>query len=79
MSDPAKEAAKRVGAQPNGVAAAAARRALEPIRELHQSFEIGDSTGLFSTWCAHCNDSTGHPSAWPCATARLVYSSEELL
>lgn len=47
-----------------------------PLRELHRPFDRPISWGNTQTErvCAHCLG----PVAWPCATARLVYSSEEL-
>lgn len=50
---------------------AAAREALRPIRELHQ-LKVAWLTE--DAYCEHC----GRNAGWPCATARLVYSAEEL-
>ncbi|WP_074133291.1 hypothetical protein [Mycolicibacterium houstonense] len=85
MSDPAIEAAQRavklsdptwaVDSRYGGIAA---REMAKPIRELHKPIQIGDSRGLYSAWCAECNGSDGHPSEWPCDTAKAVYSTEEL-
>jgi len=44
--------------------------ALEPVRALHRLDH--DAWDLVHDRCAECR----HP--WPCATARLVYSAEEL-
>lgn len=83
VSDPAVEAAQRAwhaqGVWRNLLASqpcpspreiAAAREALTPIRELHRParFEACD-TGPF---CPVCD------IGWPCATAKLIYTSEEL-
>lgn len=94
MTDPAVDAAQRVCAEkallndlPYGVNAAeaeiavlATREALAPLRELHRpvgtrvrsapSFE-----SRIEKSCATC-DAGFEP--WPCATARLIYPSEEL-
>lgn len=74
--DPAIEAAQRViELHEGGVLAMAdiAREALKPIRELHKSIDYfnGDD-GSYEFTCAHCD------VLWPCATAKLVYSAEEL-
>ena len=79
MSDPAVEAVKRVKhpawafIHPLGavedIAELAVREALAPLRELHQR-----QHGI----CVECWWSDGTPMDWPCATARLIYPSEEL-
>lgn len=82
MGDPAVEAAQRAHEANLGklidhdTVLAAAREALSPIRKLHQrSFYDGPI-------CSHCIDIGddgefwGYP--WPCETAKLVYTSEEL-
>lgn len=60
----------------------AAREALAPIRELHKPSEwwncinaccSGEECRNRSRYCGTCDDSD-----WPCATARLIYTSEEL-
>ena len=70
MSDPAIEAAHRAG---GGWYSAremeAAREALKPIRELHR-VERGEYED--ECYCVECGNH------WPCATAKLIYSSEEL-
>ena len=85
MADPAVEAAQRAIPVPppswmleDGVidglsdyGIAAARGALKPIRELHQSTVMETP---YDRWLG-CNGCGGD---WPCETARLVYSSEEL-
>lgn len=75
MSDPAIVAAQRVSevahmATPPLIAVLAAREMAKPIRELHRParFEVCD-TGPF---CPTCD------IGWPCATAKLIYTSEEL-
>jgi hypothetical protein len=78
--DPAEDAFQRVIATKTSGsyftgndARAAAREALKPIRELHQPFVV--RTPDKETWheCETC-----HGNAWPCATARLVYTESEL-
>lgn len=49
--------------------AAAAREALDPIRELH--VRQGDH-------CGTCFADGAIAALWPCPTARLIYTSEEL-
>ncbi len=81
MSDPAIEAAQRAWSWRYGPEAPhydslvvdAAREALKPIRDLHKrqaswSFRLQETLHL----CAECDEN------WPCPTARLVYSTEEL-
>lgn len=50
-------------------AIAAAREALAPIRALHRAGWTGKPRELL---CSECM------TAWPCDTARLVYTAEEL-
>lgn len=85
MNDPAIEAAQRatggrvshlVG--PGRYALRGAREMADPIRELHRpdaghspECECGLAPGALPN-CLGCSDD------WPCATAKLVYSSEEL-
>lgn len=75
MSDPAIEAAHRAG---GGWYSAremeAAREALKPIREKHYAVQYINHTKC----CVSCWNCKGQPYAWPCPTARLVYSTEEL-
>lgn len=47
------------------------REALEPVRELHR-YEFIRMKNDSLERCAGCHD------YWPCATARLIYTSEEL-
>ncbi|UCR74427.1 hypothetical protein Ritam007_53 [Mycobacterium phage Ritam007] len=79
MSDPAVEAAARawewypvpkdIPLVVRSVPLAAAREALKPIRELHYPIdEHGDSVEE----CSECRH------RWPCDTAKLIYTSEEL-
>ncbi|QIQ63736.1 hypothetical protein SEA_PHANPHAGIA_47 [Mycobacterium phage Phanphagia] len=79
MPDPAVEAAARawewypvpkaIPLVVRSVPLAAAREALEPIRELHHPIdEHGDSVEE----CSECRH------RWPCDTAKLIYTSEEL-
>lgn len=74
MSDPAVEAVRRAkrlgtcGDGPEDFAENAAREALAPLRQLHRPGQ--DRIGL--TVCPACR------LIWPCDTAKLIYSSEEL-
>ena len=83
MNDPAVEAAARDWAMYKDIPFDAdslhgkrlietAREALKPIRELHKAEGGGTPTGEYAVMCYECQD------YWPCATARLIYSSEEL-
>ena len=79
MSDPAVEAAQRAWpylgmmcADPNGLAEAAAREALAPIRELHRVGLTDNPYYDNDKECIECRED------WPCATARLVYAEGEL-
>lgn len=80
MADPAVEVAQRVwhawtytDASLKDLAEAAAREALKPIRELHKPEVVRSPDDEQWTECAVC-----YGSYWPCATARLIYSTEEL-
>ena len=78
--DPAVEAAQRAEraskwwdsgnqtAWDSDYAEAAAREALAPIRALHRP----DGDYGYQTQCVACG------LMWPCDTARLIYSTEEL-
>lgn len=76
--DPAVEAAQRAwdGTDCHGFASqghameAAARAALAPIRELHKPYLCHCDTPHHA--CEGCLEE------WPCDTARLIYTSEEL-
>ncbi|AXQ64965.1 hypothetical protein SEA_RENAUD18_58 [Mycobacterium phage Renaud18] len=73
MSDPAVEAAALVwDGDPNQLAhnlVDAAREMAKPIRKLHHPIdEHGDSVEE----CSECRH------RWPCDTAKLIYTSEEL-
>ena len=89
MADPAEAAAQRVLDElfeqgliaralhrpTESVALAAAREALAPLRELHRPYEPpGTSRSPYDVVCNHCLG----PRKWPCATAKLIYPSEEL-
>lgn len=75
MSDPAIEAADRAEAKwtksgpYRDLVADAARGALAPIRELHKP--VGSRVAK-ADLCVECS------VHWPCATAKLCYTSEEL-
>ena len=82
MSDPAVEAAERALGHPipvkplpefapySTVAITAAREMAKPIRDLHKPVQIA---GTDLTVCrAGCYD------YWPCDTAKLIYTTEEL-
>lgn len=92
MSDPAVDAAARAFAQveDDDLAYAserdksgfitAAREALAPIRDIHFPRDVyvrHMATGDVVTEraCDHCGDGYAE---WPCATAKLIYPSEEL-
>lgn len=71
--DPAVEAAIRawngpVTGDPYDDMKRAAREALDPIRELHKP----DGPYGYQTQCVACG------LMWPCNTARLIYTTEEL-
>lgn len=78
MNDPAVEAGRRVCPGTDSptvlsifrIAEAGAREALKPIRELHKPHPGQHAAG--SDVCGGCR------LIWPCETARLVYTSEEL-
>ena len=81
--DPAIEAAQRVRnlGLSKDIKVAAAREALKPIRELHQKFSVR-SLGFADDQpridiCGGCSD-IGVQVPWPCETAKLIYTSEEL-
>lgn len=91
MTDPAIEATQRaIGkvqrSEPYRWAESGAREALAPLRELHRPFSRPASCYSRSnmitcysrsnmiTVCNHCLG----PRDWPCPTARLIYSTEEL-
>lgn len=73
MSDPAVEAARRAMDQMSTIdiyehdLERAAREALKPIREIHKPVL---PPGIER--CGECD------VAWPCDTARLIYTTEEL-
>lgn len=77
MADPAIEAGNRVFKQfselanPTQYTVAAAREALKPVRELHTPYTVSEPDGEWS-FCAHSHNS------WPCETAKLIYTTEEL-
>lgn len=85
MSDPAVEAARRaMKRDPHGgvslydiaeIRVNTAREALASIRELHRPFQRVDYPGADGrTVCNHCLG----PTDWPCLTARLCYTADEL-
>jgi hypothetical protein len=80
MPDPAVEAVQRSAGHRKRseqlVAERAVREALKPIRTIHSprpisAFSTARMTGAAAE-CSGCN------RAWPCATARLIYTTEEL-
>lgn len=79
-SDPAVQAAQRArmdGRSNHVQRVAAAREALKPIRELHKPVETYAKDG--SIGCDHCWDCRNDINEpWPCDTAKLIYSAEEL-
>ena len=74
MADPAIEAGNRVFKQfselanPTQYTVAAAREALKPIRELHRPEPYAQGPD----YCMGCDNQ------WPCDTAKLIYTTEEL-
>ncbi|UQE74214.1 hypothetical protein MYK68_16000 [Gordonia sp. PP30] len=85
MSDPVMDAACRVtlpgGLDPTvlPLMVAAAREALAPIRALHRKHTDGEE----ESYCVECCHIYGDGyeltyQPWPCDTARLIYTSEEL-
>lgn len=91
MADPAIEAAQRAWVANealDGIAycpgegglwtpdamEAAAREALKPIRELHRLVTVPDGGRV----CHSCWNSFGEYMRWPCPTAQLIYTTEEL-
>lgn len=85
MSDPAVEAAQRawVGnvsapafdapSDQNYWMVIAAREALKPIRELHKPITM---CGV--SCCQRCRAMNGAAVGWPCETAKLAYTADEL-
>ncbi|WP_396902478.1 hypothetical protein [Mycolicibacterium sp.] len=75
MSDPAIEAVKRAVAAPciGSDEVASVREALKPIRELHKPEVVRSPDDEQWTECAVC-----YGAYWPCATAKLIYTTEEL-
>lgn len=69
---------------PGRFALRGAREALKPIRELHYPVTCASlADGRHKTVCAHCHRRGFYTTApesgdWPCDTARLVYSADEL-
>lgn len=80
MSDPAVVAARRArralhrGVMDEYIMVAAAREALQDIREIHRPFTRDWPGSDGRTVCVHCLG----PIDWPCLTARAAYPSEEL-
>lgn len=82
MSDPAIESAQRaIGkvarSEPYRWAEQGAREMSAAIRELHCVAE-SESENAMESVCATCFSEEGNPVCWPCPTARLVYSTDEL-
>ncbi|UTN91516.1 hypothetical protein SEA_PERIWINKLE_62 [Gordonia phage Periwinkle] len=87
MSDPAEGAAQRAWDSTEGrpvsvQRVAAAREAMNPVRELHHPIREKWGLGGEADVCAHCllTDRNGRRfhDLWPCDTARLVYTTEEI-
>lgn len=71
MSDPIAEAVQRAWDGPSSdTPYAAAREALKPIQELHKKTGSLEYPG--HDVCPECDN------WWPCGTAKLVYTTEEL-
>ncbi|MGB3707622.1 hypothetical protein [Gordonia sp. (in: high G+C Gram-positive bacteria)] len=87
--DPVAEAAARaVDKDPNVYtldAKAGAREALAPIRELHKPMTADERESRWLSWwrdddgdiCRECTSSWA-VAQWPCPTAKLCYTTEEL-
>lgn len=88
MSDPAIEASRRAfgalwpdqgdfefnfDSGQRQWADSAAREALKPIREKHVAYEVGTPDGDRWLECISCCGQD-----WPCETAKLIYTTEEL-
>lgn len=67
----------------------AAREALAPIRKLHRRNRPDDGAcqgytglryGYLDDWCVECSEQSGreYGTPWPCDTALLIFTSEEL-
>lgn len=89
MSDPTVRARARaldyIGAgMPNvslGYAAeVGAREMAAPVRRLHFPLYVSaqDATGRDAVLCSACRNERGYRVDWPCDTARLIYTTEEL-
>ncbi len=82
MNDPAVEAAQRaldalmpgIAGSHKRVAVDAAREALKQVRELHYKCLNGGGDWV----CAECSWVDVVSVYWPCGTAELAYTSEEL-
>lgn len=80
MSDPAADAALLALVRMTGKAwnrgqalETAARESLAPIRELHKRAYLNDNPYEPAKWdCDECE------TPWPCDTARLCYTTDEL-
>lgn len=70
-------------------ATTAAREALAPIRKLHRRNRPDDGAcqgytglryGYLDDWCVECSEQSGreYGTPWPCDTALLIFTSEEL-
>lgn len=83
MSDPAEVAAQRALSGwkvplVRATALDAAREALKPIRELHVREQ--HPAGIDFWLCRECSRQSGlHYIKWPCGTAPLIYTTEELM
>ena len=81
MSDPAVEAAQRACSYPineqemnhtGGCMVSAAREAFGTVRDLHKPTHQFRGLHFKDPLCAECDH------WWPCNTAKLIYTSEEL-
>lgn len=64
------------------IAVSAAREALAPIRELHKpGTDAGFEDEPYCETCGHYDGLSADfiHQPWPCGTARLIYTTEELL
>lgn len=74
MSDPVFEAVTRAVAFGDYSQTAAAREALKPVRAKH--YPVGYTNR--QRCCVSCFNNIGKPMLWPCDTAKLIYTTEEL-
>jgi hypothetical protein len=52
--------------------------ALNAVRDLHKPTHLAGEIPGWGPHCHTCRDSTSRAANWPCATARLVYTQDEI-